>query len=170
MKLVSSSFQVISTSLDGSWKLTVQSNLLHTETTLLDLYAKPDSCECDFARISNLNFIQFASSFCKGKLGKTRRNTDVEVKTHPNYSSNPKGSFIWLILQIAAAECKPWLHSFDIAWGHQDNSDKVHIEKWHEFLATSKARMLVKQRKQGCMAKLVFPTWFSIAACWTRGW
>ena len=91
VKLVSSSFQVISTSLDGSRKLTVQSNSLHTEKSLLDLYAKPDSCECDFARISNLKFIQFAPSFCKGNLGTTRRNTDVEVKTHPHYSSNPKG-------------------------------------------------------------------------------
>lgn len=69
IKLVSSSFQVISTSLDGSRRITVQSNLLHTEKSLLDLYAKRDTYECDFPGISNLNFIQLSSSFCKEKLG-----------------------------------------------------------------------------------------------------
>ena len=68
-KLVSSSFQVISTSLHGSLRVTIQSNLLHTEKSLLDLYAKRDTYECDFPGISNLNFIQLSSSFCKGKLG-----------------------------------------------------------------------------------------------------
>lgn len=77
---VSSSFQVISTSLDGSRRITVQTNLLHTENSLLDLYAKRDTYECDFPGISNLNFTQLSSSFCKGKLGIARRKTDVVVK------------------------------------------------------------------------------------------
>ena len=70
----------MSTSLDGSRRITVQSNLLHTEKSLLDLYAKRDTYECDFPGISNLNFIQLSSSFCKGKLGIARRKTDVVVK------------------------------------------------------------------------------------------
>ena len=143
MKLVSSSFQVLSTSLDGSRRVTVQSNLLHTEKSLFDLYAKRDTYECDFLGISNLNFIKFASSFCKGKLGIARRKTDIVVKTHPNYSPNPKGPSYGLFCKYQLLKYKPWLHSFDSTRDDQDNSDVVYIEKWHEFLASSKAKMLV---------------------------
>ena len=143
IKLVSSSFQVISTSLDGSRRITVQSNLLHTEKSLLDLYATRDTYECDFPGISNLNFIQFASSFCKGKIGIARRKTDVVVRTHPNYSSDPKGRSYSLFCKYQLLKYKPWLHSFDSARDDQDNSDVVYIEKWHEVLASSEAKMLV---------------------------
>ena len=90
IKLLSSSFQVISASLEGSRKITVQSNTLHTEASLLGLYAKRDSSESDFPGISSLNFLQFASSFCKEKLGIAKRNTCVVIRTYPTYSSNPK--------------------------------------------------------------------------------
>ncbi|CAH3025937.1 unnamed protein product, partial [Porites evermanni] len=143
IKLVSSSFQIISTSLAGSRRITVQSNLLHTEKSLLDLYAKRDTYECDFPGISNLNFIQLASSFCKGKLGIARRKTDVVVKTHPNYSSNPKGPSYGLFCKYQLLKYKPWLHSFNSARDDQDNSDVVYIEKWHEALTSSTAKMLV---------------------------
>ena len=143
IKLVSSSFQVISTSIDGSRRVTVQSNLLHTEKSLLDLYAKRDTYECDFPSISDLNFIQFASSFCKRKLGIARRKTDVVVRTHPNYSSNPKGPSYGLFCKYQLLKYKPWLHPFDSAWDHQDNSDLLYIEKWHKFSASSKAKVLV---------------------------
>ena len=127
------------------------------------LICQRDTYECDFPGISNLNFIQFASSFCKGKLGIARRKTDVVVKTHPNYSSNPKGPSYDLFCKYQLLKYKPWLHSFDSAWDDQDNSDVVYVEKWHEFLAPSKAKMLVPN-----CSKVV--TWFSITICPTRCW
>jgi hypothetical protein len=55
IKLLSSSFQVISTSLDGSRKIMVEVNSLNTEPSLVDLYAKRNLCESDFPGISDLN-------------------------------------------------------------------------------------------------------------------
>jgi len=65
------------------------------------------------------------------------------VRTHPNYSSNPKGPSYGLFCKYQLLKYEPWLHSFDSAWDHQDNSDLVYIEKCHEFLASSKAKVLV---------------------------
>ena len=77
------------------------------------------------------------------KVRNSKKKTDVVVRIHPNYSSNPKGPSYGLFCKYQLLKYKPWLHSFDSAWDHQDNSDVVYIEKWHEFLALSKANMLV---------------------------
>ena len=89
-------------------------------------------CDASFRHIrSELHTI--CIFICKGKLGIARRKTDVVVRTHPNYSSNPKGPSYGLFCKYQLLKYKPWLHSFDSAWDHQDNSDVVYIEKWAEF-------------------------------------
>ena len=65
------------------------------------------------------------------------------VKTHPNYSSNPKGPSYGLFCKYQPLKYKPWLHSFNSARDEQDNSEVVYIEKWHEVLTSSTAKMLV---------------------------
>ena len=69
IKLVSSSFHVITASLDGSHKVFLsKNNTLETESpllSLLDLYAKRKMFETDHPGISNCSFVQFASDYFK---------------------------------------------------------------------------------------------------------
>lgn len=116
IKLVSSSFQVISASLDGSRKIQLENNVLRTEMSSLDLYAKRNVYQSDFPGISNLNFVQFTSRFCKGKVGINQRNSPVVVKTYPNYSSNPKGPYYGLFCKYQLLKFKPWHHTLDNIW------------------------------------------------------
>ena len=64
IKLVSFSFQVITTSLDGSRKVQLTADgSLNTEPSLLDTYAGRAIYETDFPGISNCNFTEFASNY-----------------------------------------------------------------------------------------------------------
>ena len=81
---------------------------MNTEPSLVDLYAKRNLCESDFPGISGLNFVQFASTFCKGKLGIAKRNSTVVIKTYPNYASNPKGPSYGLFCKYQLLKYKPW--------------------------------------------------------------
>ena len=143
IKLVSSSFQVVSASLESSRKIMVKGNSLDTEPSLVDMYAKRNLCESDFPGISDLNFVQFASSFCKGKTGIAKRNASVVIKTYPNYSSNPKGPSYGLFCKYQLLKYKPWLCSFNNAWENQEDCDSVYIETWQTFLNTPQAKILV---------------------------
>lgn len=143
IKLVSSSFQFISASLDGSRKIQLENNVLRTEMSSLDLYAKRNVYQSDFPGISNLNFVQFTSRFCKGKVGINQRNSPVVVKTYPNYSSNPKGPYYGLFCKYKLLKFKPWHHTLDNIWDNQECPDPVYVQAWHSFLTTSLARELV---------------------------
>ena len=68
IKLLSSSFQVVTASLNGSRNIKVQNGQLQTEPSILDFYAKRAQFENEFPGISKLNFVQFASTFSKAKL------------------------------------------------------------------------------------------------------
>ena len=64
IKLVSSSFQVITTSLDGSRKVQLTADgSLNTKPSLFDTYAGRAIYERHFPGISNCNFIEFASNY-----------------------------------------------------------------------------------------------------------
>ena len=90
IKLVSSSFQVITTSLDGSQKVKLtKDGSLSTEPLLRDSYAGRGIFETDFPGISKCNFIEFASNYSQTKTGIKRRAYPVVIKAYPNYSSSP---------------------------------------------------------------------------------
>ena len=63
IKLLSSSFQVVTASLNGSRNIKVQNGQLQTDPSILDLYAKRNQFENDFPGVSELNFVQFVSTF-----------------------------------------------------------------------------------------------------------
>ena len=65
------------------------------------------------------------------------------VKLTLTIHQNLKGPSYGLLCKYQLLKYKPWLHSFDSARDDQDNSDVVYIEKWHEVLASSEAKMLV---------------------------
>lgn len=142
-KLVSSSFQIVTASLDGSRKIQLQNDVLYTEMSLLDLYARRNMYESDFPGISSLNFLEFASNFFKGKAGINKRNSPVVVKTYPTYSSNPKGPYYGLFCKYQLLKFKPWHNTFATAWDNQEGSEQVYVEAWHSFLTTTRAQNLV---------------------------
>ena len=104
---MSSSFQVISASLNASRKMTVENNSLKTEPFLVDLYASRKVNECDFPGISVLNVVQFTSNIFKGKHGVTPRKSPVVIETYPNYPSNPKGPLYGLFCKYQLPKYKP---------------------------------------------------------------
>ena len=132
LKLVSLTFQVISSSLDGSRKVSLSENdTLDTEKSLLDLYAKRNMFEADYPGISKCNFVQFASNYFKAKLGTAKRTNPVVLKTFPNYSSNTKGPNYGLLCRYLLLKYKPWCNVLDDAWCNEKASDSVYINQWH---------------------------------------
>lgn len=117
IKLVSSSFQVISTSLDNSRKITpADRNTLETEATLLDLYAKRTQFESKFPGISKCNFVQFASNYYKKKQSLAKRSAPVVLKIFPKFLCNPKGPNYDLYCKYQLLKYKPWLNKVEDAW------------------------------------------------------
>lgn len=144
IKLVSSSFQVITASLDGSRKVFLsENNTLETQSSLLDLYAKRKMFETDHPGISNCNFVQFASNYFKTKIGIAKRTSPIVLKTFPNYSSNPKGPNYGLFCRYQLLRYKPWYNSVDDAWCNEEPSDSVYINQWNSFLQTTDAKLFV---------------------------
>ena len=141
IKLVSSSFQVISTSLDNSRKITpADNNTLETEATLLDLYAKRTQFESKFPGISECTFVQFASNYYKKKQSVAKRSAPVVLKTFPRCSSNPKGPNYDLYCKYQLLKYKPWLNKIEDAWCNENPTDNVFIEQWHTFFATNRCK------------------------------
>ena len=144
IKLVSSTFQVITASLEGSRKVKMSKDgSLCTEPSLLDSYAGRTVFENDFPGIAECNFIEFASNYCQTKTGIKKRNFPVVVKTYPNYSSSPKGPSYGLFCRYQLLRYKPWQHSVGNAWGNKEETDSVYIDQWHSFLETPKAKKVV---------------------------
>ena len=144
IKLVSSTFQVITASLEGSRKVKLSKDgSLCTEPSLLDSYAGRTVFENDFPGIAECNFIDFASNYCQTKTGIKKRNFPVVVKTYPNYSSSPKGPSYGLFCRYQLLRYKPWQHSVGNAWGNKEETDSVYIDQWHSFLETPKAKKVV---------------------------
>ena len=137
---MSSSFQVISASLNASRKMTVENNSLKTEPFLVDLYASRKVNECDFPGISVLNLVQFTSNIFKGKHGVTPRKSPVVIETYPNYSSNPEDlcmvcsvntSYRSINLSLLQGETKMGLFLFTLRPGILNKTEaKLLVQNW----------------------------------------
>ena len=88
LKLVSSSFQVIITSLDGYWKVRLTTDdSLNTKPSLLD--AGRAIFETDVPGNFERNFIEFASNYYQTKTGIKNQVSPVVVKAYPYFFSAP---------------------------------------------------------------------------------
>ena len=92
LKLLSSSFQVISTSLDGSRKVTIKNDNVETKPSTLDNYANRSVFEGCTAEVLQCNFVNFVAKYTLVKDEIKKRSKTVVVRTYPNYYSNPKGA------------------------------------------------------------------------------
>lgn len=145
-KLVSSSFQVRTTSLDGyrNVRMTTKDSL-NTKPSLLDSYAGGAIFERDFPEISESNFKEFASNYCQTKTGIKKRASSVVIEAYPDYFSSPKGPSYGLFCRYQLLRCKSssWWHSVDNTWDDKGGSDSAYIDNWHSFLQTPNAKQFV---------------------------
>ncbi len=140
IKLFSSSFQVITASLEGSCKVkTIRNNVIETEPSLLDQYARRCLFKSQFPFIVNCNFLQFASNY----IVSNQKPKCVIVKTFPNYSSNPKGIYYGLFCKYQLLKYKPWANPVTNAWENLPDCDNTYIQCWSEFLKTPNGTSLV---------------------------
>lgn len=146
IKLVSSSFQVRTTSLDGyrNVRMTTKDSL-NTKPSLLDSYAGGAIFERDFPEISERNFKEFASNYCQTKTGIKKRASPVVIEAYPDYFSSPKGPSYGLFCRYQLLRCKSssWWHSVDSTWGDKGGSDSSYIDHWHSLLQTPNAKQFV---------------------------
>ena len=92
IKLISSSFLVRTTSLDGyrNVRMTTKDSL-NTKPSLLDSYAGGAIFERDFPEISERNFKEFASNYCQTKTGIKSELLLLLLRLIPTTFQVPKG-------------------------------------------------------------------------------
>lgn len=142
LKLVSSSFNVIPVSLNGSRKIKTHSadEDFVTNDSLLDVYAKHAQYAETIPDIISLNFISFATKYklVKNKLSAQSCNTIPRI--FPVYSSNAKGPNFGLYCKYQLLRYKPWQTTQDNAWGDQPGSNEIYITSWKNFLESQYAK------------------------------
>ena len=142
LKLVSSSFNVIPVSLNGSRKIKTRSadEDFVTNDSLLDVYAKRAQYAETIIDIISLNFISFATKYklVINKLSAQSCNSIPRI--FPVYSSNAKGPNFGLYCKYQRLRYKPWQTTQDNAWGDQPGSNEIYITSWKNFLETQYAK------------------------------
>ena len=90
LKFFSSSFNIITASLEGSRKLSRENNDIITELSTLDHYATRENFKNNYPGIMTLNFLQFVSNYFVKNDALHKRNNAVIVHTVPSYNCNSK--------------------------------------------------------------------------------
>jgi len=142
LKLVSSSFNVLPISLDGSHKVKTNSanEDVATNDSLLDVYAKRAMYADKIPDIMALNCITFATKYKLVDNKLTAQAENVVPRTFPVYSSNNKGPNFSLYCKYHLLRYKPWFITQNNVWGDNPGTDQIYISKWKEFLKTSYAK------------------------------
>ena len=140
LKLFSSSFNVITLSLDGSRKCKLDSDILITEQSTLDHYAQRTTFS---AQLIDLNLVQFVSNYAVVKESLTVRKSPVIVRTVPSYSSYPNGRNYGLFCKYQLIKYKPWITKPSNAWNEEDECDLTFTNYWQSFLESETGQKLV---------------------------
>ena len=141
VKLHSSSFEVITASLDGSRRIENLDGEFVNHLSHLDIYSSRN--ELSNFDVRNLNFMDFHSSYCykSGKI--TKRKTKVIVRTVPRVSSYPKGVDYGKYCKLQLIKFKVWSGSLTSAWSDREPCDDNFIQEWRRFLQSEYARTSV---------------------------
>ena len=144
LKCVSSSFEVVIASLDGSRRINVSySQQFCTEPSILDIYSQREKYLDVDPHILNYNFVQFVSMFIlKGKR-LTKRSKDAIVKSYPNYSSNPANEHYGLFCKYQLLKYKPWKGTPNMAWNYLEQNNEAFIASWKQYLSCEQSKQLV---------------------------
>lgn len=145
LKCVSSSFEVVTASLDGSSKINMSgTHQSCTEQSILDIHSQREKyLEVD-PNLLNYNLVKFISMFIlKGKK-LTRRSKDVIVKTSPNYSSSPTNGHYGLFCRYQLLKYKQWKGTPNMAWNSLEQNNDTFITSWKQFLSCQQSKQLVQ--------------------------
>ena len=125
LKLVSSSFNVVPISLDGSRKIKANAanEDVATNNSLLDVYANRTIYAESIPHIMTLNFITFATKYKLVNSKLTAQSQNAVPRVFPVYSSNNKGPNFPLYCKYHLLRYKPWQTTQDNAWDNQPSSD-----------------------------------------------
>ena len=108
LKLFSSSFQVITASLDGTRKLEILEKNVVTKPSVLDDYANRKQFRHDYPEIISMNFIKFVSKYHVKEDSLYFRPKMVVVRTFPNYYGNPTSPYYGQFCKYQLIKLKPW--------------------------------------------------------------
>ncbi|XP_066921730.1 uncharacterized protein [Clytia hemisphaerica] len=158
LKLVSSSFQVVNVSVDGSRKVEINNEDVLTEASTVDNYANRANLEgCD-AFVLDSNFMQFVSNYSVQKDVLKKRKKPVIVRAFPTPSFDPKGPNFYVFCKYQLLKYKPWRTRISDAWdGLSENDTDMFCQKWNEFLQTDLGQSVVPNwRREFNNAELYF--------------
>ena len=143
LKLVSSSFNVVSLSLEGSRKISIKNDDIETEASTLDCYAKRSTYKgCD-DEILQSNLMNFVANYSVIKDEIKRRPKQVIVRAFPIPHSDPTGPQYPLHCKYQLMKYKPWSNQIENLWDNVEASDEVFCERWSLFLQTELGQTLV---------------------------
>ena len=144
LKLVSSAFQVLNVSLDGSRKIKVKSAYVETEPSLLDNYANRRNIKGCSKEILECNFVNFVANFTIVKNEIKRRPKVDIVRAFPSPYCSPKSSQYPMFCKYQLLKLKPWYYQRSDAWDNNDEEDgDMFCEKWNEYLQSDIGQSLV---------------------------
>ena len=137
LKLHSSSFNVVITSLEGSRKLELENgDEIVTKLSILDHYATREKFINSIDNIMSLNFVQFISKYLVQVDKIFPRKNEVIVRTFPTFSSNPSGPNFSQYCKFQLLRYKPWSVKRSAAWNDIVENDDVFISCWQEFIVS----------------------------------
>ena len=143
LKQVSSSFNVVPISLNGSRRIKTQdltNSDAVTNDTLLDVYSKRQNYTQTIPNVMGLNFVEFATKYKLVSKKLINQPKNVIPRFSPNFSSNSKGPNFGLYCKYQLLRYKPWHTAHENAWGDLPGTDEIYFSKWKEFLDTSYAK------------------------------
>ena len=146
LKLVSSTFKVVSVSLDGSRKVNSQvegNNDQITCNSLLDFYANRHMFRDLDQDMMHMNFDQFATKYrtSAGKIVKQQNN--IVVKFFPQIPSKADSAKYSLFCKYQLIRFKPWALHIHNAWDNKVDNPSTYPEEWRAFLSTEYAKATI---------------------------
>ena len=143
LKLVSSSFNVVNLSLDGSRKISIKSDNVETEPSTLDNYAMRNTLVGCCNEILQCNLVKFVANYFVVKNEIKKRQKQVIVRAFPTPYSNPKVVRYPSFCKYQLIKYKPSNTEASNTWYNEEVSDEMFCEKWSSFLQTDLGQQLV---------------------------
>ena len=144
LKMISSSYQVVNTSVEGTRKINICEDGVETDRSTVDQYANCENLKGCNSDILASNFVQFVANYTVHKDEIKKRKKPVIVRAFPCLYSNPKSVHYPTFCKYQLLKFKPWRNSINTAWDNLDVEDtNLFCEKWSEFLQSHLGQALV---------------------------
>ena len=143
LKLVSSSFNVVNLSLDGSRKISIKNDNAEAEPSTLDNYAMRNTLAGCCNEISQCSLVECVANYFVVKNEIKKRQKQVFVREFPIPYSNSKGAQYPSFCKYQLTKYKLWNTEVSNTWDNEEVSDEIFCKKWNSFLQTKLGQQLV---------------------------